>query len=295
MASLDPAKYISPIWASNLFKGKVVFCTGGNGTICSAQVRALVYFGADACIVGRNGPKTDEAAKSIATARQGAKVLGIGGVDVKNADAVAGAVEKCVQELGGLDFLIAGAAGNFVAPINGLSTNAFKSVIDIDVLGSYHALKPCLPHLVASAAKKQGGGRVIFISATFHYTGFPMQTHVSAAKAAVDALSNNVAIEFGPRGVTSNVIAPGPIAETEGMKRLAGLSGSGKEGIAGSIPLQKYGSVRDIADATVYLFSSAGDYVNGHVLVVDGGAWRTMSSSDEKAGAYPAMFMDSKL
>lgn len=296
MSSPSPSSssYISPVWAPSLFAGRTVFCTGGNGTICSAQVRALVHLGADACIVGRNVDKTAAVAKDIATARKGAKVLGIGGVDVRDAGAVEKAVQRCVEELGGVDFLILGAAGNFISPLSGLSTNAFKTVMDIDVLGSFNALKPCLPHLVASSQRSNNQtGRIIFVSATFHYTGFPMQTHVSAAKAAVDALSANTAIEYGPRGLTSNVLAPGPIADTEGMKRLAGLS-SGMESTRRAVPVQRLGTVRDIADATVYLFSQAGAYVNGHNLVVDGGAWRTMASSDEAAGAYPAYFLEGK-
>ena len=169
----------------------------------------------------------------------------------------------------------AGAAGNFLASINQLSTNAFKSVMDIDVLGSYNTVKATLPHLVTSAAEHKAGGksaspagtggRIIFISATFHYTAMPLQTHVSVAKAGVDALSNNVALEFGPRGVTSNVISPGPIAGTEGMERLSmsdNLADSMK-----NIPLGRWGTVKEIADATVYLFSDAGNFVTGHVLV----------------------------
>jgi len=101
---LDPASYVSPIWASTIFTNKVVFCTGGAGSICSAQVRALVHLGANACIVGRNVEKTEAAAKDIATARQGAKVLGFGGVDVRRFDDLQGAVEKCVKELGSVDF-----------------------------------------------------------------------------------------------------------------------------------------------------------------------------------------------
>ena len=109
------------------------------------------------------------------------------------------------------------------------------------------------------------GGRIIFVSATLHYTGTPLQAHVGVAKAGVDALSNSVAIEFGPRGITSNIIAPGPIAGTEGMERL-----SRKEDAAAGkkqIPLGRWGTVREIADATVYLFSEAASYVNGTTLV----------------------------
>lgn len=84
----------------------MVFCTGGNGTICSAQVRALVHLGADACIVGRNIQKTEDMAKDIATARKGAKVLGIGAIDVRSIQSLERAVAQCVKELGGLDFVM---------------------------------------------------------------------------------------------------------------------------------------------------------------------------------------------
>lgn len=109
------------------------------------------------------------------------------------------------------------------------------------------------------------GGRIIFVSATLHYRGAPFQTHVSVAKAGVDALSHSVAIEFGPLGVTSNIIAPGPIASTEGLDRL--LPAPVKEAYIKSQPLGRIGSVRDIADATVYLFSNTGSYVSGQTLV----------------------------
>lgn len=103
---LQKEQYLSDVWKDGLFAGKVVFCTGGNGSICSAQVRALVHLGADACIVGRNVEKTETVAKDIATARQGSTVLGIGAVDVRSIDSLKKAVEQCVQTLGGIDFLM---------------------------------------------------------------------------------------------------------------------------------------------------------------------------------------------
>ena len=225
----------------------------------------MVHLGADACVVGRNFDKTESAAKSIATVRPGAKVIGIGGVDVRNLQDLESSAQQCAQELGSLDFVIAGAAGNFLAPIEQLSSNAFKSVIDIDILGSFNTVKATLPFLVKSASinRTDGkdplpgtGGRIIFVSATLHYAGTPLQTHVGAAKAGVDSLSNSVAIEYGPRGLTSNVIAPGPIEATEGMSRLSRNS----EKAWSWIPSGRLGTVREIADATVYLFSGAGNY-----------------------------------
>ena len=97
------SSYLSDSWAPDQFANKVVFCTGGAGTICSAQVRALVHLGADACIVGRNAEKTEAMARDIATARQGAKVIGLGNVDVRKVESLQAAVERCVRELGGVD------------------------------------------------------------------------------------------------------------------------------------------------------------------------------------------------
>ncbi|KAI1779923.1 NAD(P)-binding protein [Hypoxylon cercidicola] len=276
---IPPSKYVSNVWKQGIFDGRVVFVTGGAGTICSAQTRALVHLGADACIIGRNQQKTEDAAKDIATARKGAKVIGIGGCDVRNPESLVKAAERCVKELGAIDFVIAGAAGNFVAPISSLTSNGFKAVMEIDVLGTYNTVKATIPYLIESAKRNKTnqngltGGRIIYVSATFHYTGMPMQAHVMAAKASVDSIMASVALEYGPYGVTSNVIAPGPIEGTEGLERLSSSKTDPKT-ISAGIPLGRFGTIRDIADSTVYLFSDAGNYVTGEVLVVDGADWR---------------------
>jgi len=273
-------EYLSEVWRDGIFANKVVFCTGGAGSICSAQVRALVHLGANACIIGRNVEKTEAAAEDIQSCRSGSHVIGIGAVDVRNPQSLQDAADRCVKELGSIDFVIAGAAGNFLAPINALSPNAFKSVIDIDLIGSYNTLKATLPYLRESAAKHRTdgkrsnsygtGGRIIFVSATLHYGGTPLQLHASAAKAGIDSMSSTICIEEGPRGITSNVIAPGAIEGTEGMDRLA-TSGHSYS----YVPSGRAGRVKEIADATVYLFSDSGNYVNGSIIVVDGGGWRT--------------------
>ncbi|KAH0845929.1 2,4-dienoyl-CoA reductase (NADPH2), variant [Fonsecaea monophora] len=170
----------------------------------------------------------------------------------------------------------AGAAGNFLAPLNSLSVNAFKTVQEIDVQGSFNVTKACLPYLLESTKRHSASGpsgRIIFVSATNHYTGIPLQSHVNVAKAGVDALSASIAIEYGPLGITSNVIAPGPIGDTEGFSRLVKGWSPGQQPWK-SLPLGRWGVVKDIADATVFLFSDAANYVNGEVLVVDGASWR---------------------
>lgn len=217
-------------------------------------------------------------AKSIAAARTGAKVIGIGAVDVRKIEDLEKAAAQCVKELGSLDFCIAGAAGDFISPISGLSANAFRTVVEIDTIGSFNTLKATLHYLIESAARNPNtgnnpstGGRIIFVSATFHFKGMALQAHASAAKAGVDALSATAAIEYGPRGVTSIIITPGPIIGAEGMERLGSREAEKCGAAFKKVPLGRYGTVKEIADGTVYLFSDAGKYVNGEVLVIDGG------------------------
>ncbi|OAP65117.1 hypothetical protein AYL99_01089 [Fonsecaea erecta] len=270
-----------------LFDNKVVFCTGGSGSICSGQVRALVALGANACIVGRNHDKAKKVAADIALVRPGSTVLGLGGVDVRNYESVKGAVETCVQRLGSIDFVIAGAAGNFVSTIDDLSVNAFKAVVDIDLVGSFITAKSTLPHLAASAERARAtkdssespsltGGRIIFVSSTNYQCARIAQAHVCAAKAGVNALSDCISLEYGPRGVTSNVIAPGLIDDTEGAKRLT--DPARRDELIRSVPVQRLGLIKDISDATIFLFADTGNFVNGATIDVDGGAWRIRAS-----------------
>jgi peroxisomal 2,4-dienoyl-CoA reductase len=261
----------------DIYKGKVVFVTGGAGSICRVQTEALVLLGANAAIIGRNKEKTERVAKEIAALRPGAKVLGIGQTDVRDVNSLKAAADRTVAELGRIDYVIAGAAGNFISDFNNLSSNAFKSVISIDLLGSFNTVKATYDELVKNK------GAIIFISATLHYFGLPYQSHVSAAKAGIDALSRALAVELGPLGVRSNCIAPGMIAGTEGFDRLN--NGDSLQKLGKSIPLQRVGTTEDIANATVFLFSDSGEYITGDIIVVDGGAWHTAQGNLTKG--YP--------
>lgn len=262
-------------WRQDIFKGKVVFVTGGAGTICRGQTEALILLGADAAVVGRNVEKTDKACKEMAQLRPGAKVVSCPNTDVRDVQSIAKAVEKTVAELGRIDYVIAGAAGNFLSDFNHLSSNAFKSVVSIDLLGSFNTAKACFVEL------KKSKGSILFVSATLHYYGIPYQIHVGAAKAGVDALSNALAVELGPLGIRSNCIAPGAIAGTEGFERLKGSM----EKRTNKVPSGRYGTLEDIANATIYLFSPASEYVNGTIQIVDGGLWHTGDFSSKHG--YP--------
>lgn len=267
-----------------LFSGKVVFVTGGAGTICRVQTEALVLLGCNAAIIGRQVDKTERVAREIQQLRPGSKVIGIGGTDVRDVKSLIKAVDTTVLELGRIDFVIAGAAGNFLSDFNSLSTNAFKSVISIDLLGSFNTVKATFNQL------KLNKGAILFISATLHYYGVPFQSHVGSAKAGIDALSQALAVELGPLGIRSNCIAPGIIENTEGFNRLSNKMSANQ--LSREIPLQRCGTTKDIANATVFLFSPEASYITGQITIVDGGAWHFGPSSISKQ-LYPDFLVKS--
>ncbi|KAH0577972.1 Peroxisomal 2,4-dienoyl-CoA reductase SPS19 [Termitomyces sp. J132] len=248
------------IFKADIFKGKVLFCTGGGSGICRGMTEAIMRHGADAVIVGRKLDRMTQTAKELSEAT-GQRCLPAQ-ADVRDPQTLREAVRKTIATFGKIDFVICGAAGNFLAPISGLSENAFRTVVEIDTLGTFNTVKATIPYVRASK------GSYIHVSATLHYKGTPFQGHVSAAKAGVDALSAVIAVEEGPHGVRSNVIAPGPISNTEGMDRLSPKSGGKFDPIC---PSGRMGHIQDVANATIFFFSDAAAYITGQVLPVDGG------------------------
>lgn len=257
------------VFKDHIFDGKVLFCTGGGSGICKEMTKSVMRHGANAVIVGRKFDRLSAAAEELSK-ETGRTCLPVQG-DVRSPEKMKEAVAKTIEKFGRIDFVICGAAGNFLAPISGLSENAFRTVIEIDTIGTYNTIKATIPHVRASK------GSYIHVSATLHYKGTPYQVHVSAAKAAVDATSNVLAVEEGPFGVRSNVIAPGPIAGTEGMDRLSPKNDGGRAGIIKKVPLGREGFVGDIANTAVFLFSDAANYITGQVIAVDGGHLHTTS------------------
>jgi peroxisomal 2,4-dienoyl-CoA reductase len=239
--------------------------TGGGSGICFGIARELGRHGAKVMIMGRR-------AEVLATAVAELSAEGIEAHfapgDVRDTGACEKAVAATVERFGKLTLLLNGAAGNFLCPTDKLSPNGFKTVIDIDLLGTFNMVRAAFEPLKAARSSL-----ILNISATLHYTGTVMQAHVMAAKAGIDALGRNLACEWGEYGIRVCTIAPGPIGDTEGMKRLAPL-GTAKA-VEASVPLRRLGRIEDIAQSAVFLASSAASYITGEVLVVDGGQWLT--------------------
>ena len=248
------------MFTPTLLKGRAALVTGGGTGICRGIALALAGHGCDVAITSRKAEHLDPTVHEIEAC--GVRSLGLP-ADVRDAAAIAAVVERAATTFGRLDILVNGAAGNFLCPVEQLSPNGFGTVVDIDLKGTFNTSKAALPWLKASR------GVVLNISATLHYGGTPAQAHVSAAKAGVDALTRNLAVEWGPYGIRVVGIAPGPIAETEGVSRL--LPAERRAHVESQVPLQRLGSIEDVARAALFLCSDLASYVNGDTLVVDGG------------------------
>jgi NAD(P)-dependent dehydrogenase (short-subunit alcohol dehydrogenase family) len=246
--------------AKDLFNGKTVFVTGGGSGINLGVAKNFAALGANVAICGRTQEKLNAAAGELSAL--GAKVCAVA-ADVREFGALEKAFARSAAELGPMDVLVCGAAGNFLVPAETLSPNGFKSVIDIDLLGSFNASRASFEQLRATK------GTIIYISAGMAYMPHAFQVHVGAAKAGIDMMMKNLAIEWGRHGVRTNSIVPGPIEGTEGMKRLSGEAQLAK--FINGIPLKRMGTVDDIGQAAVFLASPLAAYISGCVMVVDGG------------------------
>jgi NAD(P)-dependent dehydrogenase (short-subunit alcohol dehydrogenase family) len=243
------------------FSGKTVFVSGGTSGINLGIAEAFAAAGARLAVISRKQDKVDAAVAALKA--HGGEVIGFA-ADVRDYAAVETALKNTHAQFGEIDVLISGAAGNFPAPALGISPNGFKTVVEIDLIGSFHVLRAAFPLL------RKPGASIVQISAPQAYNPMEMQMHVCAAKAGVDMLTRVGAMEWGPLGVRINSISPGPIEDTEGMARLAPTPQT-RQMVMDSVPLRRYGSKQNIADAALWLSSPLASYVTGVVLPVDGG------------------------
>lgn len=258
------------IFKDDILAGKVALVTGGGSGINLGIATALHAHGAKLVLVGRTLEKLEKARAGLSM-----DDVRCFSADVRESEQLQAAIDGTVEAFGGLDILVNGAAGNFLSPASQLSPNGFRSVMDIDARGTFNASRLAFPHL---AERK---GVILNISATQAFMPTPLQAHPGAAKAAVDKLTQDLALEWGPAGVRVVGLAPGGVESTEGMKRLMppGLD----EKVQKMLPLGRFATAEEMGLIAVFLCSDAAGYISGTTLVADGASAMPLS------GAFWAM------
>ncbi len=243
------------------FSGKAVFVAGGTSGINLGVAKRFAEAGAKLAVMSRSQEKVDAAVAELSGL--GAEAVGYA-ADVRHFGAVSSAFNSAKEAFGAIDVVVSGAAGNFPAFAKGISSNGFRSVLEIDTLGTFHVMRAAFDVIT------KPGGALINISAPQAVQPMQMQAHVCAAKAGVDKITEVLALEWGPYGVRVNSISPGPIRNTEGMDRLAPTDDL-KDLIRRTVPLERFGDAEEIGNAALFLASPAAAYITGVVLPVDGG------------------------
>ena len=248
---------------SDALSGSVAFVTGGATGIGKEICRVLGHHGARIAIASRKVERLEEAAAEL----RGENIethFDVG--DVRDAAAVQRIVGGIIERYGQLDIVVNNAAGNFPAPMTSISPNGFKSVVDIDLLGTYNVSRAAF-----DAWLGEHGGNIVNITAPFELKGVALQAHVAAAKAGVDSLTRTSAVEWGPYGIRVNAIAPGAIGGTEGMRRFAETVPSTEEERPTN-PVGLLGHGSDIAYTVLFLCLPVARFISGQVIAVDGAA-----------------------
>jgi NAD(P)-dependent dehydrogenase (short-subunit alcohol dehydrogenase family) len=244
------------------FEGKVIYISGGTSGINLGIAKGFAAHGARVLVFGRMKDKAEAAARAIQ--EHGGRRAMAGAADVRDPQAISALFAQACTEIGSPDVVIAGAAGNFVAPAVNISANGFKSVVDIDLLGTYNVFRS------AFDVVNRPGASLIAITAPQAVRPVPQQVHVCAAKAGVNMIVKVLAMEWGSAGIRVNAICPGPIAGTEGVERMAPTDADKARWLE-STALRRFGTTTDIANAALYLSSDAGGFVTGAIFDCDGG------------------------
>jgi NAD(P)-dependent dehydrogenase (short-subunit alcohol dehydrogenase family) len=253
---------MSKVFREGLLEGKVAYVAGGTRGMNLAIAKRYAEYGAKVAVMSRNPERCASASEEIRAL--GAEAVGFP-CDARDYDAVEASIAKTVAQFGKIDLVVAGQAGNFYAPVHGMSTKGFQTVIDIDLVGTFNVFKASFEHL------NLRGSSLLAITAPEAVRPLHFQAHVCAAKAGVNQLIRVLAQEWGPAGVRVNGISPGPIEGSWGMANVASPNPQLVEMIRRAVPLKRWGKEEDIADTALFLASDAASYITGTIIETDGG------------------------
>lgn len=260
------------------FENKNVVVIGGTSGLNRGIAVGFAKAGARVAVASRSQDKVDDTVRELSSYTSEARGFCC---DVRQHAEVSSGLAEVAAAWGDIDVIVSGAAGNFPALVNGMSPNGFRSVVEIDLLGTFHVMQSAYPYL------RKPGASVINISAPQAFLPMVGQSHVCAAKAGIDMLTRNLALEWGAEGIRINSLVPGPIENTEGMKRLAPTPELTEKARL-SVPLQRLGRAEDLASACLFFSSEFASYITGVVLPVDGG-WSLSGASGLSASLAKAL------
>ena len=243
------------IFADNIMKDKVVLITGGATGIGRGIATLMGQYGASVMIASRKQPVLERTVDDL-------KALAIDAdycvCDIRDPAAVEELMKTVRARFGSLDVLVNNAAGNFPAAMDQLSPNGFKTVVDIDLNGTFNMTKGAFDHFFKSV-----GGNIINISAPFAGWGVAYQAHAAAAKAGIDSLTRSCAVEWQSLGIRVNAVAPGAVSNTEGLERLSEALVGSNNGSTDACQAE------DIANSVLFLASDAARFISGEIIRVD--------------------------
>jgi NAD(P)-dependent dehydrogenase (short-subunit alcohol dehydrogenase family) len=253
------------MFRSDLLKGKRILVTGGGTGLGKSIGRRYLELGAQLIICGRRAEVLNAAADELRSATSGS--VATVQCDVRNADSVEAMMEE-IWRHGPLDVLVNNAAANFVARTDKLSARAIDAVLGIVLHGSFYCTVACGRRWIDALR----GGSVISVATTPSFTGLAFTAPSAAAKAGIVAMTRSLAVEWGPKGIRLNAVAPG-LFPTEGAWERLYPPGSQVEPQELGVPLRRVGKHEELANLFAYLAADESAYITGDLIVIDGGRW----------------------
>jgi len=252
----------------NALENKVIVVTGGGSGLGKAMTKYFLELGAKVAITSRDIEKLKTTATELET-ETGGTCLPVQ-CDVRHYDQVENMLAEVLKKFGKVDVLLNNAAGNFIAPTERLSANAFDTVIDIVLKGSKNCTLAFGKHWIDT---KQQTSTILNIVTTYAFTGSAYVVPSATAKAGVLAMTRSLAVEWAKYGIRSNAIAPGPFPTKGAWDRLLPGDLAEKFDMSKKVPLKRVGDHQELANLAAYLVSDFSAYINGEVVVIDGGEW----------------------
>ncbi|WP_165930193.1 SDR family oxidoreductase [Flavobacterium ranwuense] len=260
--------YTDKMLRDDALKGKVIVVTGGGSGLGKAMTKYFLELGAQVAITSRDLEKLKNTAAELET-ETGGECLPIQ-CDVRHYEEVENMLQEVLKAFGKVDVLLNNAAGNFISPTERLSANAFDTVIDIVLKGTKNCTLAFGKHWIDT---KQKSSTILNIVTTYAWTGSAYVVPSATAKAGVLAMTRSLAVEWAKYGIRSNAIAPGPFPTKGAWDRLLPGDLAEKFDMAKKVPLKRVGDHQELANLAAYLVSDFSAYVNGEVVVIDGGEW----------------------